>query len=283
MRQVKRWLIIVSLGLALAGCGTTYQGLPIVVRSIIVPCPEIDYTDLAWSPDGSHIAFLAETQNNAGYVFVMNPDGADLRQLTNQPGHRVSLAWLPDSSGLSYFLDNYPQVLPLSPNGVEQPVPVPHVSTGPINDVALSPDGKRLAISAPLSPSEPTLEVYTVNLDGSDLKRLSNDPYADAGPLWSPDGNWIAYAHVEQNRPYIGVMRADGSDQKIVVPGTYYQWSPDSAWLGFISYPSTGAGIHVIRPDGTGERLVTTSMDTIFYSWLPDGSHISYAARLTIS
>ncbi len=53
-----------------------------------------------------------------------------------------------------------------------------------------SPDGKQLVFTGYVGGFS---DLFIVNADGSGLKRLTNDRYADLHPAWSPDGKSIAF------------------------------------------------------------------------------------------
>ena len=61
---------------------------------------------------------------------------------------------------------------------------------------AWSPDGKYIAFTGGLAPSE---QVYSMNADGSDQRQLTFGKEPSVQPTWSPDGNWLtgkAEAHL---------------------------------------------------------------------------------------
>ncbi len=284
-----RWrerVVIGALAALLAGCGG-YPSLPIVARSFIVPCPATNYGDVAWSPDGKHIAFLAWDGGgvSASQIYAMNPYGGEVRRLTSLPGDKGLLQWLPDGQAVSYLvtggrphlLDADVHVVRL--DGTETAINLP--ITAIIDGAAWSPDGKQLAYGGSVATAQSGPDIYSINLDGSHNTRLTHPPNHDsAAPAWSPDGQRIAFLH----SGYVYVMRADGSQQKRLVPGDgLLYWSPDSQRISFYSYGDAGWGIYVVRPDGTDEKLVTTdasglSGQLLAYSWLPDGKHMAYAS-----
>lgn len=52
-----------------------------------------------------------------------------------------------------------------------------------------SPDGRRIAFVSNHDTKSAAFQLYTINADGTDLRRLTNDPsYMDMNPAWSPDG-----------------------------------------------------------------------------------------------
>ena len=58
----------------------------------------------------------------------------------------------------------------------------------------LSPDGRQIAF---MSARDGNPEIYVMNADGSNLRRLTNHPAGESSPTWSPSGSQIAFI-VEQ-------------------------------------------------------------------------------------
>jgi TolB protein len=98
---------------------------------------------------------------------------------------------------------------------------------------ALSPDGKRVVF---MSKREGNWEVYVVNVDGSDLQRLTDDPAEDGLPTWSPDGNAIAFVSNRGGPWAVWAMTPDGSGQRQLFT---MQGSPDGQ-VGTDTYASRG-------------------------------------------
>ena len=63
-------------------------------------------------------------------------------------------------------------------------------------------------------------EIYTMNDDGSHLRRITNNPNSDYVPIWAPDGKTIAFGHLSmenrQQLSYIIIMDANGSNKQIL-------------------------------------------------------------------
>jgi TolB protein len=73
-----------------------------------------------------------------------------------------------------------------------------------------SPDGQHVVF---MSFRDGNWEVYSVHIDGSGLRRLTNDPANDGLPTWSPDGRTIAFVSDRNGRWAVWAMRPDGSGQ----------------------------------------------------------------------
>ena len=97
-----------------------------------------------------------------------------------------------------------------------------------------SSDGHRIAFNA---GSTTTSDIYLINLDDSELTKITSDARANFYPTWSPDGSRLAFSSNRDGDWDIYVMNADGSRVRQLVdsPGLddKPQWSPDGSRIGF--------------------------------------------------
>jgi Tol biopolymer transport system component len=76
-----------------------------------------------------------------------------------------------------------------------------------------SPDGKQIAF---MSQRDGNWEVYVMSIDGSEIKRLTNNVADDGLPIWSPDGRTIAFASDRGGEWAMWAMNPDGSNQRML-------------------------------------------------------------------
>ena len=166
-----------------------------------------------------------------------------------------------------------------------------------------SPDGSRIAFT---SSREGGNEVYVMNADGSNVRRLThgvdvaNDVYDESyAPRWSPDGSKISYTFAPSSGDReIYVMDPDGAN-KTNITGPHEDgflqwddyiasWSPDGSQLvfGAIRFADEEDGgvtdIVIANADGTGQRRLGDNGDNAewieYPQFSPDGTAISYMA-----
>ena len=123
------------------------------------------------------------------------------------------------------------------------------------------------------------LEIYVMDGDGSNQRRVTTHPARDRLPTWSPDGKKIAFVSNRKNankdHSQIWVIDADGKNPDRLTDGlgdTYPDWSPDGTKIVYDVFP---AGIAVMDADGKDKRLLTRL--GAHPSWSPDGKRIVYA------
>jgi TolB protein len=163
----------------------------------------------SFSPDGSQIAFMSD-RTGSFQIWLMNADGSEPRQLTDF-GTNWFPQWSPDGGLLAFHVGRDVHVLDIAKKRIARLTIDPNNGMYP----SWSPDGKRLAF---MSWRTGRTEIYSMDADGTNPKRLTHTPEGDAiDPRWSPDGRQIVFVQVPRGREtpgprIISVMNADGSN-----------------------------------------------------------------------
>ena len=98
-------------------------------------------------------------------------------------------------------------------------------------------------------------EIFTIDVNGQNLKRLTDNTYWDLYPTWSPDGTHVAFLSKRDSDFDIYIMNADGSDQHLFYDSGSHD--ADIDWAGDTIVFTSGSKIWSIKDDGTGLTQVT--------------------------
>jgi TolB protein len=229
---------------------------------------EHDEKHPSWSNDGKHMLFDSDRDRNeelglGSYdLYAMNSDGTDVRRLTSfakgidafQPD------WSPNGKWIAYVTEAKAQV-----RGIE----IMSVDGGhrqKLNVEGLlpswSPDSTQIVYTGVAEAEQWNSEIYIMDVDGSNVKRLTNSEGGDGQARWSPDGQWIVFVSKrdqDQQNKYEGssdiyAMSRDGDQVKrlTVDGGDSPSWSPDGSQIVYVG----SSGITVMNSDGTQPNVI---------------------------
>jgi serine/threonine protein kinase len=163
---------------------------------------------------------------------------------------------------------------------------LPGIPLDMYRDVRVSPDGTRLALAA-------QNDLWTYDIARDTLSRLTTHPAQEYGPLWTPDGQRIAFTSWREGYPEIFWRSADGtgSDERLLTRGTdiidvyAYGWSPDGMQLIFSEVrPSRNlqcANLQARTIQGEPTVLVKNEFCNGGAVVSPDGRWIAYHSNLS--
>ncbi len=144
-------------------------------------------------------------------------------------------------------------------------------SGGSINtSPSYSPDGRQIVFE---SDRGGTQQLYIMPGGGGNPQRISYGDGRYASPVWSPRGDWIAFTKMKGGQFFIGVMRPDGSgervlDQAFLVEGP--TWSPNGRVLMYTRQDYRGGNrIYSVDITGSNRRQVVTPMEASDPAWSP--------------
>ena len=146
-----------------------------------------------------------------------------------------------------------------------------------------SPDGKKLVFISMLSGKE---QLFTMDVDGSNIVQLTRDDADHEDPAWSPDENKIAFVLITKDRHSIAVMRTDGSNVEVLTPAEqntiHPNWSTDSKRVIYCTNDDlappkkNSANINAVElATKKITPLITGGINT-YGSWSPDMKHIAF-------
>ena len=243
----------------------------------------------AWSPDGKLLAFARHEDGGLHirqYVGEVDKPGS-FRRLTQRKEPEYDAAFLTDGRSLLLVvvkLSGTQGNLDLAQVGVEGGEPKAwDIDGGKLSHQewpSPSPDGKRTAFS---STHERNQEIYTADLDGKNIKRITQNPGTDAHPCWTPDGQALIFATDRWGGLELARCAPDGSSLVRLTNSRglddYPAVSPDGRLIAFVSNRDGQFEVYVSNLDGSAPRNLSNhpGRDTL-PTWTRDGKGVTFVS-----
>jgi len=221
------------------------------------------YANPVWAPDGTKFACVGGTEMT-DELYVLDVNGTHLRSLGYHPGFLGFEGWSPDGSMIAFTTrrgDGGPYVALMTNTGEE----VRFVCTG--YSAAWHPSGRYLVVEDTIG-NNPITYLFEVDVQTKQRRQITFKPGCDSVPVYSPDGEWIAFVSSARWQPRtrgssICLVRRDGSDLRVLeideedYDYTAPRFSPNGQYLVFGRGKWVPTDLYICRVDGTGLRRLT--------------------------
>ncbi|MBL27078.1 MAG: Tol-Pal system beta propeller repeat protein TolB [Rhodospirillaceae bacterium] len=228
-----------------------------------------------FSPTVQEITYLSYVEGKPR-VYLYNIESGKQEVIGDFPGMTFAPRFSPNGNKvvMSLSTDGNSDIytMDLHTRQVERLTDHPAIDTSP----SYSPDGRRIVFNSDRAGRQ---QLYVLDAAGGTPQRISFGEGRYATPVWSPRGDLIAFTKMNSGRFYIGVMRPDGTGERLVAEGFLVEsptWAPNGRVLMFFrEFPGDvngkGSSVRLFTIDITGhnEREVETPLDASDPAWSP--------------
>ena len=252
-------VLMITLTAVLAGCGSTADS---------ADASNADASNgsaAAGQPSGRLAVSTRENSAEDWEIGILEFEEGTVQVLTENTAFDWGPTWSPDGTRISFASE---------------------FDAGVIEEIMIPDEDNPGQMKAHRQEVTRDREIVVFDFDASVPKPLSNDPFVDDSPAWSPDGTQIAFTSDRTFDVEIFVMDADGGNVQQLTDnsGEDWQpdWSPDGQRIAFASQVSGDFEISVMDADGGNVQQLTASPGHDWGPvWSPDGQRIAFASDRT--
>ena len=223
-----------------------------------------------FSPSSQDVTYMAFGSGDPK-VLLLNIETGQREVVGNFPGMEFAPRFSPDGQRI---------VMSLEDNGVSTLYEMDirsRATTRLSNSSAIdtspsfSPDGSQIVFESDRGGNQ---QLYIMPASGGDAQRISYGDGRYSTPVWSPKGDYIAFTKQKPSTFAIGVMKPDGSGERILTEGFHNEgptWAPNGLFLMFFRDPGGESGPHIYMIDvfGRAEFPVPTPAYASDPAWGP--------------
>lgn len=233
-----------------------------------------------YGPFGTQIVFSTKV-GRFKELSMMDLDGSNYRQLTNDKSLSVSASWSPTGNRVVFtsYRNRVPDLffLDIASRKSTQITSNTKMELG----AKFLEDGQNLLLS---SSDGLVSEIQIMSPTGQVVRKLtSSNGIIDVSPHFSPDYSKVAFCSNRAGGPQIYTMNSDGSNVKRIsfVTSNYCtspSWSKKGDKIAFVCRADSGFQMFVANTDGSNALQLTSYGDNEDPDWSPDGRYLVFSS-----
>ncbi|MGA8990375.1 MAG: Tol-Pal system beta propeller repeat protein TolB [Rhodoplanes sp.] len=221
-----------------------------------------------FSPTTQEITYMSFGQGEPR-VYLLNVETGQREIVGNFPGMTFSPRFSPDGQRVIMSLEQGGNanlfVMDLRSKATTRLTDTPAIDTAP----CYSPDGSRICFESDRGGRQ---QIYVMPANGGMGQRISFGDGAYSTPVWSPRGDYIAFTKQAANGFGIGIIRPDGSGERLLTEGYHNEgptFAPNGRVLMFFRDPGNGPSLFTIDVTGRNEQRIATPSFASDPAWSP--------------
>jgi TolB protein len=223
-----------------------------------------------FSPSTQEITYMAYGEGDPR-VYLFNIETGQREIVGNFPGMSFSPRFSPDGQRVILSLQEGANsnlfVMDLRSKATTRLTDTQAIDTAP----CFSPDGSQICFESDRGGHQ---QIYVMPSAGGQAQRISFGDGSYSTPVWSPRGDYIAFTRLLQDKFAIGVMKPDGSGERVLTEGFHNEgptFSPNGRVIMFFRDPggTSGPSLFTVDISGRNEQRVPTPSYASDPAWSP--------------
>ncbi|HVV61787.1 MAG TPA: Tol-Pal system beta propeller repeat protein TolB [Pseudolabrys sp.] len=221
-----------------------------------------------FNPSTQEITYMSYGQGDPR-VYLLNIETGQREVVGNFPGMTFAPRFSPDGQRVIMSLQQGGNsnlfVMDLRSKATTRLTDTAAIDTAP----SYSPDGTRICFESDRGGSQ---QIYVMAANGGPAQRISFGQARYSTPVWSPRGDYIAFTRLSANLFGIGIMKPDGSGERVLTEGFHNEgptFAPNGRVIMFFRDPGSGPSLFTVDITGRNEQKVPTPSYASDPAWSP--------------